>query len=174
MELRLVISITTVCPISTSPEIWPLSHLYLNHGNWQFENIADDGAGARSCGVLEYWGNHGWCKCWRLAGYLRLSLRISGCWCPTQPLVHKQSWPHVHGYGGRIRIKTIRLMTHAAFFDYDRDRGSRRVPAQPLVPNLPNFNQAIRHLKSRTNRFMVTNCFTQWPEHDRKIHRGNQ
>ena len=134
------------------------SHLYLNHGNWQFENIADE-AGVEAAG---YWNTGVTMADVNADGWLDIYVCRSAS--PDADARRNLLFINNHDLtftemAAEYGLNDPAYTTHAAFFDYDRDGDLDVYLLNHSVPEFTNFNQAIRHLKSRTNRFYGDKLF---------------
>ncbi|MEZ4898665.1 MAG: VCBS repeat-containing protein [Saprospiraceae bacterium] len=128
------------------------SHLYINKGDWKFENIAAK-AGVEAAG---FWNTGVVMADVNADGWLDIYVCRSAAADPDARrnllFINNRDLTFTEqsaAYG----LDDPAYSTHAAFFDYDRDGDLDLYLLNHSVPEFTNFNQAIRHLKSRTNRF---------------------
>ncbi|MCB0669198.1 MAG: VCBS repeat-containing protein [Saprospiraceae bacterium] len=131
------------------------SHLYLNEGNWKFENIAEqagvEAAGLWNTGVTMADVNaDGWLDIYICRSAAkdpngrRNLLFINQTKNPGEPVTFKEE---AKEYG----VDDPAYSTQASFFDYDRDGDLDMFLLNHSVPEFANFDNNIGQLKNRYN-----------------------
>lgn len=131
------------------------SHLYLNQGNWKFQNVTEE-AGVRAAGL---WNTGVTMADVNADGWLDIYVCRSAAQRPDDRrnllFINRTRHPgdpvrfteEAKEYG----LDDPAYSTQAAFFDYDRDGDLDLFLLNHSVPEFANFDNNIGQLKSRSN-----------------------